>query len=422
MIFVFGVVIGIPIPHQSQWRFPTFSDRTTGTVPIKTGYSCSISRNKKDCDSIRYSLRSHELNAKAAASETEGIHKFAKKVDDDRTHSLTEFSRWHWICFIPRTVFECDWIHSNDWKDTLKSSPGDTQPNVQKEHDETGACLTLSDPAMDRLHFLDMMDEIYIQQPFRSGEWCLQNCLCWEVKNRYEAFSVNKETKDATSIFSLIEESSCLSRQRCPSANRPFTLNAVMSGAYDDEQMTIFSLVRPYRCGCFCCSPTMCIGRSYMEVYVGERCIGTVQEDCVLCNCKVNFSVYDSENRRLCGLQRFCCVCDCVKTGFDITIEGEKTDRKITKTFGGLVKELFTTNDNYVVEFPKQFRSRESKVLLIAASMLLEYRYFENNQDSNSWERKVNPTDLYVVKRWQAISEFRVEVQVIPWHWFGVDR
>jgi len=30
-----------------------------------------------------------------------------------------------------------------------------------------------------------------------------------------------------------------------------------------------------------------------------------------------------------------------------------------------------------MIEFPKQLRSRESKLLLIAASMLLEYKYFE---------------------------------------------
>ena len=134
----------------------------------------------------------------------------------------------------------------------LKSDAEDAQgvyPDIQDE---------AMKKQMDRLNFLDMMDEIYIQQPFRGKEYCLQCCLCWEVKNEYKAFRANKDTKDTTPIFTLTEESDCFFRVCCPSTVRPFTLRAVISEGNEDAGTEIFRLERPYRCGCCCCSPSMC--------------------------------------------------------------------------------------------------------------------------------------------------------------------
>ena len=64
-------------------------------------------------------------------------------------------------------------------KVALKSDVENEQPDIQSE---------VVQKQMDRLNFLDTMDEIVVQQPVRGKEWLLQTCCCWEVKNEYRAF------------------------------------------------------------------------------------------------------------------------------------------------------------------------------------------------------------------------------------------
>ena len=262
--------------------------------------------------------------------------------------------------------------------DTLKGGQGAESQVVEVKDNDNPGGATLKD--LDRLSFLDDLDDVFIQQPFRHNEYWIEACCSWEISNRYEVFRVDRQSQDITNLFSLIEDSGCFSKQCCPASYRPFTLNAIPAETdSDDTSLTLFHIERPYRCQCVCCSPLICCGRSYMEVIVGDIIIGSIREECICCNCKLNYGVYNSKGNKLCDISRFCIMCDKLRVGFEITIDGEETGKKITKEFGGLIKELFTTNDNYVVEFPKKLRSRECKLLLIAASMLLAYKYFEVN-------------------------------------------
>lgn len=261
--------------------------------------------------------------------------------------------------------------------DTLKGSGAESQIVEVKDNDDNPGGAGLKD--LDRLSFLDDLEDVFIQQPFRHNEYWIEACCSWEIANRYEVFRVDRDSQDVKNLFSLTEDSECCTRQCCPASYRPFVLNAIPpeTDADDAQSLRLFHIERPYRLQCICCSPLMCCGRSYLEVLVGNIVIGSVREECICCNCKLNYGIYDSGGNKLCDLSRFCIMCDKLNVGFDITIDGEETGKKITKMFGGLLKELFTSNDNYIVEFPKQLRSRECKLLLIAASMLLEYKYFE---------------------------------------------
>ena len=64
--------------------------------------------------------------------------------------------------------------------------------------------------------------------------------------------------------------------------------------------------------------------------------------------------------------------------------EGEETGKKITKQYGGILKELFTTNDNFLVEFPDFMKTTQRKLLLVCAAMMIEFKHFDNKPQNDT--------------------------------------
>lgn len=55
----------------------------------------------------------------------------------------------------------------------------------------------------------------------------------------------------------------------------------------------------------------------------------------------------------------------------------------IKKKWAGLLKEFYDDSDNFIIEYPKD-ATPPQKSLLLAASFLLEFMYFDNSQKTNS--------------------------------------
>lgn len=55
----------------------------------------------------------------------------------------------------------------------------------------------------------------------------------------------------------------------------------------------------------------------------------------------------------------------------------------IKKKWAGLLKEFYDDSDSFIIEFPKDSTSSQ-KSLLLAASFLLEFMYFDNSQKTNA--------------------------------------
>ena len=150
----------------------------------------------------------------------------------------------------------------------------------------------------------------------------------------------------------------------------------------------------------------MCLGRNYMEVFVNGNCLGSVREKC-MCNCHIAYAVYDNNDKLLCSVDRCACYCECMDVKFQIlTPDGNETGKTISKLFGGILKEMFTTNDNFQVEFPDFMDTIPKKLLLICAAMMigmfisyiftstytktkplytyLEFRHFEQKADDGN--------------------------------------
>lgn len=245
--------------------------------------------------------------------------------------------------------------------------------------DESGQTQTLVQNAdYSKVGMLDNLNEVFVKQPIRTKELlCEMFCGC-EMENYYEVMSVNRQNNTTLPLFNLKEESNCCLRQCC-GAQRPLVLNATLPG--QEEQPPIFYIDKPYRMGCCCCNAKMCMGRNYMEVIVGGVMIGSIQEKC-LCNCRIAYGVHDANDNLLYSLERCACYCECMQVGFEIlTPDGQETGKKITKLYGGMLKELFTTNDQFLVEFPDNSPT-QTKLLFVCAAMMIEFRHFEQKKNN----------------------------------------
>jgi uncharacterized protein YxjI len=67
---------------------------------------------------------------------------------------------------------------------------------------------------------------------------------------------------------------------------------------------------------------------------------------------------------------------------FPVLDKSEKQIGVITKKWGGILKEAFTDADKYRVEFPSSW-SYENKAVLLAASISIDFDFFEDNQRNN---------------------------------------
>ena len=88
-------------------------------------------------------------------------------------------------------------------------------------------------------------------------------------------------------------------------------LNAVLP-EQDPESEPMFQILKPYRAGCCCFPADVCMGRAFMEVVINGVEVGSIKEHC-LCNCNIEYGVYDCNDQLLCTLRRFFCHCECSK-------------------------------------------------------------------------------------------------------------
>eukprot|EP01083_Nonionella_stella_P082949 229170_1 len=235
------------------------------------------------------------------------------------------------------------------------------------------------------INMLSGLDSVLIRQPIRAKELLMEMLCSCEMSNLYTVQSFNEESGTTVPLFDLHEQSNCFLRQCC-GAQRPLQLKAVPAGTPEENTETtapLFLIDKPFRGGCCCCPSTTCMGRNYMEVWLGSAMIGSVREKC-LCNCRVSYGIHDPSGNLLYSLERCLCFCECMAVGFEILdANREETGRQITKLYSGILQEAFTTNDNFLCQFPKQDSPLQVKLLMVCAAMMIEFRHFEQKQENN---------------------------------------
>uniref|UniRef100_A0A915EXC8 Phospholipid scramblase n=1 Tax=Echinococcus canadensis TaxID=519352 RepID=A0A915EXC8_9CEST len=235
----------------------------------------------------------------------------------------------------------------------------------------------------------------------------LEAIVNWETSNRYVI-------KGSTGhpLFDVSEESGICSRQCCGRI-RSFRLHVVGPRGIEVVRMS-----RRFHCGacipschvCCCCfwncEPTTCKSeggsccfrflRCFMQDIVLEtptgEVIGKVQEEPTWA--VPTWSILDAEGHlilRITGPPPWYFIC--LPTAFGLcrdslefklmSADGTFQLGKIRKEWSGFARELLTDADTFSVTFPPDLDSR-AKMLVLCATFLLDFMYFENNRRHSS--------------------------------------
>ena len=218
----------------------------------------------------------------------------------------------------------------------------------------------------------------------------------WEAPNRYFVFSESPKG-GIKLLFKCKEFSDWCDRNCCSASSREFHMFIKHIGTDqnldDNFRNTFVNVNKPFTCTCCCC----CCDRPVMFAnYSRDRKpLGRIKELCSCCD--PEFYTYDSFGKAKyyitgdycqCGL---CCGGMCEKLSevvFNI-FPAEKT----TIPCGSIIKkpadfaELITSADSYQVNFPNNAKP-EDKMMLIIATLMIDYQYFEVSASANKKGRR----------------------------------
>jgi len=214
------------------------------------------------------------------------------------------------------------------------------------------------------LEYLSSVDQLLVKQKTEL----LEAFTGFETNNKYKV--LNSLGQD---VFYAVEDNDCCTRNVCGSA-RPFEMNVL-----DNHQVEVMHLSRPLRCSA-CCFPC-CLQKLIVEAPKGTV-IGIVRQAWSLCFPR--FKINNAEDQTMLRMKGPLCQCAiCGDIEFEVTSPDEESNvGKISKQWSGLAKEIFTDADNFGVTFP-QTMDVKTKATTLAAAFLIDFMFFENNEDKN---------------------------------------
>lgn len=198
---------------------------------------------------------------------------------------------------------------------------------------------------------------------------CLELLECWEYKNKYDVVD-----ESGSKVFFLQEESDFCSRMWCANA-RPLQVSF-----QDTEGQELLRFDRPLRC-MQCCIPAFY--PNYTQVltiyHQGEE-LGKIREVPV-CFSRKHLEVWDQNDEKIYDVTGPCCPINVCGGGvpFKIEIPGGETVGEITKKWRGFFAEALTDSDTFKIDFPGNIEVSK-KALLVGATMLLDYIFFEKER------------------------------------------
>lgn len=123
--------------------------------------------------------------------------------------------------------------------------------------------------------------------------------------------------------------------------------------------------------------------------------IGKVSEPYTCCDPR--YHIYNGVDQLKYIIIANCCQCglcckNCAEAKFDIYSNfGENISSEpvgsITKQFSGVVQEMLTDADNFEIKFPND-ATPEDKLMIIGTTLMIDYRFFEDNGNSNNHKHR----------------------------------
>jgi len=219
------------------------------------------------------------------------------------------------------------------------------------------------------LEVLGQMSELMIKQRHPG---CLELMECWEYQNKYDVFD-----QQGGNIFFLKEESGCLDRCCCANAR------ALEVSFQDLQGNELLRFDRPLRCmemPCDCCYPNY---TQLLEIYHQDRLLGKIRE-VPQCCARKHLEVFDQKDQKIFDISGPCCPISCGgDVNFPIENSGGISVGEISKKWRGLCAESFTDTDTFKIDFPVG-ADVTTKAILMGATMLVDYMFFERKNDNNS--------------------------------------
>ncbi|XP_070561411.1 phospholipid scramblase 2-like [Ptychodera flava] len=221
------------------------------------------------------------------------------------------------------------------------------------------------------LEYLTQIDQILVHQQMELFEVFTS----WETQNRYQV-----KNSMGQQIYFAHEESDACHRQCC-GANRGFTMHIT-----DNMQQEVIRVNREFKCcaGCPCCACSDCCAMEVsVEAPVGTV-IGYVRQTCSAW--PPHFDILDEDRKEIFRVRGPCCICQgiCCTWDQEFVVHSEDMNHeigKISKQWSGLMREMYTSADNFSVNFPMDLDVKV-KATMLGAVFLIDFMYFEqkNNQ------------------------------------------
>ncbi|KAG5847547.1 phospholipid scramblase family member 5 [Anguilla anguilla] len=205
------------------------------------------------------------------------------------------------------------------------------------------------------LALLDSINQLRITaKPELQGPHCVPR----------RTYSIASGTRDQ--LYIAVEESSCLCLQCCGPAR------ACSLQGFDRQAQQVFLFERPLR------ADACCLGCCLMEMRAfnaDHQLIGTVHQRWSMFT--PLFEICDSDGTATIRIQGSCCPCRCYSNQeFQVVSTiGERLGR-IWKKWPGFNEECNMDHEFFGLDVPQEM-STKTKVLLLAATFLLNHMFFE---------------------------------------------
>jgi hypothetical protein len=222
-------------------------------------------------------------------------------------------------------------------------------------------------------------DGVFIKQKIDILE-AMTGC---EQGNTYYVFPVSKDgNKKGKKLFKCKEKSSCFAKQCMSGECRPFQMKVNLEDDSEELDNEPFLLLnRDCKCTCYCFNrPELTV--TYVEDGKSEY-LGKIKDlyQCFnICN-----EVLDKDGNVKYKIEASCCQIGmhckgpfecCEHIDFEIKSPSGEILSTLVKKSPGCVAAAISDADNFSLNFPAK-ATKEDKALLLAAVLLLDFRYFE---------------------------------------------
>ena len=215
------------------------------------------------------------------------------------------------------------------------------------------------------LEHLVSLDQLFIKQKVEL----LEAFVGFETNNKYTIKNTSGQK-----CFYAVEDVDCCTRNCC-GPSRPFEMKI-----FDTNQRQVAQFSRPFRCSNFWCP---CFLQRLEVCCPPGNVVGYVEQDWSIFAPK--FRITNATGDTILKIEGpFCTTQLCGAVEFKVlSRDGAVEVGRISKEWGGLVREMFTDADKFDISFPMDLDVK-MKMVMMGACFLIDFMFFEKKGNKES--------------------------------------